>query len=71
MSYVDFLTKDSSGHRGFVFVFHSLIVTDANLEAAEAIRVSLGWNTTVNDIERFFAAWGDLYDKTQRRASAA
>jgi len=25
----------------------------------------------VNDIERFFAAWGDLYDKTQRRASAA
>ncbi|MBM3643809.1 MAG: cysteine desulfurase [Alphaproteobacteria bacterium] len=30
-------------------------------EAAEAIRVSLGWNTSEPDIERLIAAWRDLY----------
>jgi len=30
-------------------------------EAATAIRVSLGWNTTAGDIERLIAAWRDLY----------
>ena len=30
-------------------------------EAATAIRISLGWNTTADDIERLIAAWRDLY----------
>ena len=44
---------------------------DIFLEAADAIRVSLGWNTTVSDIKEFVAAWLELYDKNRRRASAA
>jgi cysteine desulfurase len=30
-------------------------------EAETAIRISLGWNTGVDDIERLIAAWRDLY----------
>jgi cysteine desulfurase len=30
-------------------------------EAASAIRVSLGWTTTAQDIDRFVAAWSALY----------
>lgn len=30
-------------------------------EAAAAIRISLGWNTELADIERLIAAWRDLY----------
>ncbi len=32
-------------------------------EAASAIRVSLGWRTTDEEIERFIAAWGELYNR--------
>jgi cysteine desulfurase len=31
------------------------------VEAATATRISLGWNTTAQDIERLIAAWRDLY----------
>ena len=66
------ISAGSACSSGKVEPSHVLTAMGASkLEAGEAIRVSLGWNTTVNDIERFFAAWGDLYDKTQRRASAA
>jgi cysteine desulfurase len=34
-------------------------------EAASAIRVSLGWNSTAADIDRLLAAWGDLYRRSQ------
>jgi len=38
--------------------------------AAEcAIRISLGWSTTEDDIDRLVDAWGALYART--RASAA
>ena len=36
-------------------------------EAATAIRVSLGWNTTEHDIERFLSAWAEVH----ARASAS
>ncbi len=39
--------------------------------AGSAIRVSLGWNSTAADIERFLAAWGELAARAARRASAA
>ncbi|WP_088348262.1 MULTISPECIES: cysteine desulfurase family protein [Rhodomicrobium] len=38
---------------------------------AGAIRVSLGWSTTENDIERFIAAWTRLYGKFAERRQAA
>ena len=32
-------------------------------DSASAIRVSLGWRTTDEEIERFIAAWGELYNR--------
>jgi cysteine desulfurase len=37
--------------------------------AESAIRISLGWNTGVADIDQLVDAWGALYART--RASAA
>ncbi|NIA68796.1 cysteine desulfurase [Pelagibius litoralis] len=34
-------------------------------EAASAIRVSLGWRSSTDDVDRFLAAWGDLYRRSQ------
>lgn len=34
-------------------------------EAASAIRVSLGWQSRAEDVDRFLAAWGDLYRRSQ------
>jgi cysteine desulfurase len=38
---------------------------------AAAIRVSLGWNTTDADIERFAATWGEIYGAFAARRRAA
>jgi cysteine desulfurase len=37
--------------------------------AASAIRVSLGWATTAEDVDRLVAAWGDLYARTRNAAA--
>ena len=38
---------------------------------AAAIRVSLGWNTTTAEIERFAAAWAAIYATCAARQRAA
>ena len=39
--------------------------------ARGAIRVSLGWDTTRNDIDAFLAAWSNVYEQfSQERAAA-
>ncbi len=38
-------------------------------EAASAIRVSLGWASTQEDVDRFVDAWGRLYVRTRRTAA--
>jgi cysteine desulfurase len=40
-------------------------------EAASAIRISLGWASTQEDIDRFVDAWGRLYVRTRRTATDA
>ena len=40
-------------------------------EAATAIRVSLGWNTTKTDVERFIDAWRGISAKAGARSEAA
>jgi cysteine desulfurase len=40
-------------------------------EAASAVRVSLGWASTRDDVDRFVAAWSSLYARTRRPATAA
>jgi cysteine desulfurase len=40
-------------------------------EAGSAIRVSLGWNTTAEDIDRFLAAWARLCERRARAPVAA
>jgi cysteine desulfurase len=37
---------------------------------AGGIRVSLGWNSTVADVERFAAAWSQIVARFQDRAAA-
>ena len=39
--------------------------------AAGAIRVSLGWSTTEDEIERFLAAWSEIYGRFAARQRAA
>src|SRR5262249_27898590 len=39
--------------------------------AGAAIRVSLGWNSTEGDADRFSAAWHRIYSKFQERRRAA
>jgi cysteine desulfurase len=40
-------------------------------EAASAIRISLGWASCADDVDRFVEAWGRLYARTRRRAAEA
>jgi cysteine desulfurase len=40
-------------------------------EAASAVRVSLGWASTSEDVDRFIDAWGRLYVRTRRPATEA
>ena len=40
-------------------------------EAMTAIRVSLGWNTTPAEIDRFVVVWEELYSRLGNRADAA
>ena len=50
-------------------VLKAMGATDA--EAAASIRVSLGWNTTAEDIESFTKAWSAMYNRVKDRLSAA
>jgi cysteine desulfurase len=40
-------------------------------QALTAIRVSLGWNTTAEDVSRFVDAWADVWSRQGGRADAA
>jgi cysteine desulfurase len=40
-------------------------------EAASAIRVSLGWASTMDDVERFVVAWAQLYARTRPQPAGA
>ena len=40
-------------------------------EAATAIRVSLGWNTTEHDIERFLSAWAEVHASASNKDRTA
>ena len=40
-------------------------------EAATAIRVSLGWNTTEDEVQRFVEAWNEVYAKSKAKDVAA
>ena len=40
-------------------------------EAASAIRISLGWASIPDDVDRFVDAWGRLYVRTRRAAAGA
>jgi len=51
----------SSGKVGASHVLEAMGVGEA---AGDAIRVSLGWTTTTDDIERFISAWSALFQRT-------
>jgi len=54
----------SSGKVGPSHVLAAMGVDPA--EAASAVRVSFGWASTVEDVERFVEVWGRLYARTRR-----
>lgn len=51
------------------FVLKAMGIDDAL--SVCAIRVSMGWTTTDDDIDRFVSAWGDLYRRHDGRDTAA
>lgn len=59
----------SSGKVGPSHVLAAMGVEPAR--AASAIRASLGWASTVEDVERFLAAWARLYGRTRARNAGA
>ena len=59
----------SSGKVGPSHVLAAMGVAPA--EAASAIRISLGWASTPDDVDRFVDAWGRLYVRTRRTATDA
>ncbi|MBI1216056.1 MAG: aminotransferase class V-fold PLP-dependent enzyme [Alphaproteobacteria bacterium] len=40
-------------------------------EAASSLRISLGWDTTEEDVEAFIEKWSEMYDRIKNRLSAA
>ena len=59
----------SSGKVGPSHVLAAMGIEPA--EAASAIRVSLGWASTAEEVERFVDAWSRLYVRTRRAAADA
>ena len=57
----------ASGKVGRSHVLAAMGVPDAM--AASAIRVSLGWNTTAEDIDAFIAEWRRLYGRALRQVA--
>jgi cysteine desulfurase len=58
----------SSGKVGPSHVLAAMGVSPA--AAASAIRISLGWASTAEDVERLLAAWADLHARTRDGAAA-
>lgn len=59
----------SSGKVGPSHVLAAMGVEPAR--AASAIRVSLGWASAAEDVERFFAVWARLYSRRRARSAGA
>ncbi|MCB9983553.1 MAG: cysteine desulfurase [Rhodospirillales bacterium] len=56
----------SSGRITPSHVLKAMTASDA--EAASAIRISTGWNTTEKDIDRFIEVWQNIANRIQKRA---
>jgi cysteine desulfurase len=56
----------SSGKVGPSHVLAAMGVPPA--AAASAIRISLGWGSSEEDVDRLLAAWAELYARTSREA---
>ena len=63
------VSSGSACSSGKVAKSHVLAAMGVADDVAEgAIRVSLGWNTSESDIDRFIAAWTDFYRRTRNVA---
>ena len=49
-------------------VLKAMGVSDA--DATTSLRISLGWDTTEEDVDRFIATWTDMYQRIQKRQKA-
>jgi cysteine desulfurase len=65
------VSSGSACSSGKVAKSHVLAAMGVKPEISEAaIRVSLGWDTTEQDIEHFIAAWRKIRDRHKARAAA-
>jgi cysteine desulfurase len=65
------LSSGSACSSGKVAKSHVLAAMGVKPEISEAaIRVSLGWDTSQDDIEQFIAAWRKIRDRHKARAAA-
>ncbi|MCK5424059.1 MAG: aminotransferase class V-fold PLP-dependent enzyme, partial [Emcibacter sp.] len=61
------VSSGSACSSGKVKPSHVVVAMGASLDRAlSTIRVSLGWNTTTQDVEDFIAAWTKLYDRKKK-----
>jgi len=66
------VSAGASCSSGKVAQSHVLVAMQAPEDAARgAIRVSLGWDTSEQDIDAFLTAWGDIYAQFTNQRSAA
>jgi len=66
------VSAGASCSSGKVEQSHVLVAMGAPEDAARgAIRVSLGWDTSEQDIDRFIAAWADIYEQFEKQRAAA
>ena len=66
------LSAGSACSSGKVAASHVLEAMDVDMDMAlTAIRVSLGWDTTAAEVDRFVAAWEAIYRRGRARADAA
>ena len=59
----------SSGKVTTSHVLKAMGLDDAS--ASSAIRISLGWHSTPDDVEKCLTAWRDLYTRTRCSQAAA
>ncbi len=66
------VSAGASCSSGKVEQSHVLVAMGADEEAARgAIRVSLGWDTSEEDIDAFIAAWANIYEQYEKQFEAA
>jgi cysteine desulfurase len=65
------ISAGSACTSGRVVTSHVLIAMGVDAEKAKsAIRISLGWNSTLNEAKQFLSIWQKIYEKNKQKKAA-